>query len=132
MTEFSQVIAEHKSLKYLDVSANRIRNRAFSKLFTAVQSPNSKVSTFHCRKNYFGGQRIDEILYIRSRHLEVLDFSRNKLTEINGEILLKSVKANIFISKLILNKNIFVSANVINEVNEECFQNVLIKQRILS
>ena len=58
--------------------------------------------------------------------MSVLDFSRNKLTENNGEILLKSVKSNIFISKLILNKNIFVSANVINEINEECFQNVLI------
>ena len=59
--------------------------------------------------------------------MSVMDFSRNKLTDVNGEILLKSVKSNIFISKLILNKNIYVSANVINEINEECFQNVWIK-----
>ena len=29
LKEFSEVISEHQSLKYLDVSANKINNRAF-------------------------------------------------------------------------------------------------------
>ena len=36
LTDFSKAIARHRSLKYLDVSANKIGNAEFSKLFDAV------------------------------------------------------------------------------------------------
>ena len=36
LKEFSKVLSEHKSLKYIDISANQIRNRAFEKIFTAI------------------------------------------------------------------------------------------------
>ena len=75
LAEFSNAIATHKSLKYLDMSANLIGNGEFSKLFAAVQKPSSKISTFMCRKNRIGGYKIDELLFCRSRNLQVLDLT---------------------------------------------------------
>jgi len=65
-TEFAKVLANHKTLNYLDVSQNYIENKNFIKLFEAVQSPKSTVSTFHCRKNKVGGDAIEHVFYLRS------------------------------------------------------------------
>lgn len=75
LTEFSNAIATHKTLKYLDISDNRIGNYEFAKLFTAVQNKESKISTFHCRKNRIGGNKIDKMLFCHSQNLQVLDLS---------------------------------------------------------
>ena len=91
------MIAAHQSLKYLDISQNCLRNKAFIKLFAAVQSEDSKINTFHCRKNMIGGPRLDSVLNFRSRHLSVLNLSQNKLTENNSEILLQCANENVFI-----------------------------------
>lgn len=41
LTELSNTIATHKTLKYLDISANKIGNEEFIKLLTAIQNPES-------------------------------------------------------------------------------------------
>lgn len=92
LTQFSKAVEKHKTLKYLDLSANKIGNYEFSKLFTAVQSESSKISTFHCRKNRIGGYKVDHVLFCRSRNLRVLDLTQNRLSEHNGKILLQYAK----------------------------------------
>ena len=62
MSEFAHAIETHQSMLYLDVSANLIGNMDFQKLYMAVQNRNSKISTFHCRKNKVGGAAIDKVL----------------------------------------------------------------------
>ena len=91
-SQLSDAIQNHKSLRYLDVSANKIGNSDFIKLFTSIQSDTSKISTFHCRKNKVGGNRIDHVLFCRSRKLRVLDLTQNRLSEHNGKILLQYAK----------------------------------------
>lgn len=36
MSYFADVLCGHKALKYLDVSANKIKNKNFNRLFEAV------------------------------------------------------------------------------------------------
>lgn len=91
----------------------------------------SKISTFHCRKNRVGGNKIDHVLMCKSRHLEILDLTKNKLSEHNGKLLLKYTKTNATIEFLLLGQNHLVSAQVIKEIDEECRQNILIKRNIL-
>ena len=64
LTQFGSAIESHRSLNYLDVSANKIGNQEFVKLFQAVSR--SQISTFHFRKNRIGGNKIDHVLFCRS------------------------------------------------------------------
>ena len=120
LTEFSNVIATHKSLKYLDMSANLIGNEEFSLLFTAVQNSANIIESFHCRKNRIGGYKVDHLLFCRSRNLKVLDLSQNRLSVSNGKSLLKYAQLNVTVEKVYLNNNFQVSAQIIREIDFEC------------
>ena len=51
----------------------------------AVQNRNSKVGTFHCRKNKVGGAAIDKVLALNvSQNIFIIDLSSNKLSEQNS------------------------------------------------
>lgn len=78
---FARVLASHPALKYLDISQNRLHNKDFNKIFSAIQSKNSVLETFHCRKNLVGGSKINDVLNSRSLHLKILDLSQNKLND---------------------------------------------------
>lgn len=85
LTEFANVLAAHRELEYLDITSNWIGNTQFNVLYPAVQSKQTKLKTFNCRKNRIGGDKIVDTLEIRSKHLEIIDLSANKLTEANAE-----------------------------------------------
>lgn len=85
LSEFASEVQKHENLTYLDISANCVGNSDFKQLFTAVQNPKSKISTFHCRKNRVGGAEIDKVLSLtKSHNLSVLDLTSNKLSEENS------------------------------------------------
>ena len=125
-TDFSKAVERHRSLKYLDVSANRIGNVEFSKLFDAVSK--SQISTFHCRKNKIGGNKVDHVLFSKSKKLTLLDLTENRLSANNGKILLKYTKLNATIESLSLEQNPHISAQLIKDIDDECRQNILIKK----
>ena len=131
-TRLAKVISTHKSLTYIDISQNLLKNAEFVELFSAVQSDTCKMATFHCRKNMIGGDKIDRVLNCHSKHLCRIDFSQNKLTETNGQTLLTYTKANVWIEELLLDKNIQISAQVINNITLECQKNILIKKKIMA
>ena len=82
LTEFAHAIELHESMKYLDISANIIGNQDFQKLYMAVHYKDSKISTFHCRKNKVGGAAVDKVLGLNSsQNLSVIDLSSNKFSE---------------------------------------------------
>ena len=130
--DFSKELSKHPSLTYLDISQNRVHCKDFVKIFNAIQSKECRVRTFHCRKNLIGGPRIDEALNSRSLHLQVLDLSQNRLNDTNGLALESYAKENVSIERIELNKNMEVSASIINAIEDECRQNILIKKKILS
>ena len=90
LTQLASAIESHRSLSYLDVSANKIGNQEFVKLFHAVSR--SQISTFHFRKNRIGGNKIDHVLFCRSQNLRVLNLTQNRLSVQNGTSLLKYAK----------------------------------------
>jgi len=93
-------------------------NMEFIKLFEAVSV--SKISTFHCRKNLVGGNKIDHVLFCRSRWLKILDLTKNRLSEHNGKLLVRYAKQNCTIEYLTLDKNHLISAQAMKEIDEEC------------
>ena len=116
LTEFANVLAAHRELEYLDITSNWIGNTQFNVLFPAVQSKQTKLKTFHCRKNRIGGPKAEASLNLRSSHLEVLDFSANKLTEANAEQLLLYAKEEVTLYGVIMRKNVMVNASLVNEI----------------
>ena len=110
LSQLADVISTHKSLKYLDISANRVCNNNFIWLFKAIKSDTAKISTFHCRKNRIGGVQIEPVLRCQSLTLSVLDLSQNILTEANSTILLDYAKKNVVIEQIHLDKNMAVNA----------------------
>ena len=130
--EFSKELAKHPSLTYLDISQNRLHCKPFVKIFSAIQSNECRVRTFHCRKNLIGGSKIDDVLNNRSNHLQVLDLSRNRLNDTNGLALESYARENVSIERITLDKNMEVSASITNAIEDECRQNILMKKKILS
>jgi uncharacterized membrane protein len=53
------------------------------------------------------------------------------MTEANAEELLLYAKEHVTLQSVTLNKNVMINASLINEISEECRQNVLIKTKIL-
>ena len=59
----------------------------------------------HCRGNDIGGPAADKLLYTISHHLKVLNLADNKLTELNGNILLDYAKCNPVIEQIVIDNN---------------------------
>ena len=87
-------------------------------MFSAVSVSN--IEAFHCRKGCIGGYKVDHLLFCRSRKLQVLDLTQNRLSDSNGKNLLKYARLNATIEKIYLDNNYLISAQVIREIDEEC------------
>ena len=61
----------------------------------------------------------------------MLNLCQNKLTEKNSIALFEYSKENYCIEKLLINKNVMVSAQIVKDIAEECKMNILIKEKIL-
>ena len=129
--QFALTIGQHPSLTYLDISQNKINNENFTHLFKQAQTESCKLKVFHCRKNQVGGPEVTAVLNTQSKHLTVLDLSSNALTDENARALLSYARKNVFIETLRIPKNREVSANLANQISEECASNIYIKHNIL-
>ena len=58
MKELAEALTGHKSIKYLDVSANNIRNSGFDVLMHCIIKGLIPLHTFQCRKNGVDGEKI--------------------------------------------------------------------------
>ena len=101
-------------------------------IYEAVQFIDSKMETFHCRKNKFGGEEIDNVFLHQSYHLCLLNLSGNKLSESNSKLLFEYAHDNSFIEELNISGNILVSAQIMNDITQECRKNILIKKTIMT
>lgn len=53
-------------------------------------------------------------------NLSVIDFSSNKLTEDNVNMLLEQARENFKFVEVKVAKNVMVNASMINDISEEC------------
>ena len=91
-----------------------------------VSRNKTRIQRLECRGNELGGRALDNTLSCMSRSLKVLDLSKNRLTEMNGEVLRSYAATNVWIEAIHLGNNRKVKADCIESIKLDCQRNIQI------
>lgn len=119
LKDLGKALAKHKSVKYLDVSANGIQAEGFITLMQMIASSEIPLHTFQCRKNEIDGTKVHNGLFEKlhqSTYLHVLNLRGNQFLNDTALEMTKYCEQNVYIEEIGLSGNNKIHSPEIEEI----------------